>query len=79
MSDPSPRFGRIPDGIQRSGLSRSKLYGLAAQNPGLSDLQARIEAYELAARMQLSAPKIMDLAAESAATARFGSSWSSWA
>ena len=42
----------------------------AAQNPGLSDLQARIEAYELAARMQLSAPKIMDLAAESAATAR---------
>jgi hypothetical protein len=42
----------------------------AAQNPGLTDLEARIEAYELAARMQLSAPKIMDLAAETATTAR---------
>jgi hypothetical protein len=42
----------------------------AAAHPGLSDLQARVEAYQLAARMQLSAPKIMDLAAESAATAR---------
>jgi hypothetical protein len=42
----------------------------AAAHPGLSDLEARVEAYQLAARMQLSAPKIMDLAAESAATAR---------
>ena len=42
----------------------------AARNPGLSDLEARIEAYELAARMQLSAPKLLDLADESAATIR---------
>jgi hypothetical protein len=34
MSD-QPRFGRIPDGIRRSGLSRGKLYGLAAQHKGL--------------------------------------------
>jgi hypothetical protein len=30
-----PRFGRIPDGIRRSGLKRGKLYELAAKNPGL--------------------------------------------
>ncbi len=36
----------------------------AAANPGNSDLQARMAAYELAARMQLSAPEVADLAAE---------------
>ena len=36
MSDHSqPRFGRIPDGMARSGLSRSKLYEVASQHPGL--------------------------------------------
>ena len=30
-----PRFGRIQDGIRRSGLSRGKLYGLAAKHKGL--------------------------------------------
>jgi hypothetical protein len=29
------RFGRIPHAIDRSGLSRSELYELAAENPGL--------------------------------------------
>jgi hypothetical protein len=29
------RFGRIPDAIGRSGLSRSELYTLAAENRGL--------------------------------------------
>jgi hypothetical protein len=29
------RFGRIPDAIGRSGLSRSELYKLAAEHPGL--------------------------------------------
>jgi hypothetical protein len=29
------RFGRIPAAVQRSGLSRSKLYEYAAQHPGL--------------------------------------------
>jgi hypothetical protein len=37
----------------------------AAQHPGLTELQARINAYELAARMQLSAPEVADLASES--------------
>ena len=37
----------------------------AADNPGNSELQARMAAYELAARMQLSAPEVADLAAES--------------
>jgi hypothetical protein len=36
----------------------------AERNPGLTELQARINAYALAARMQLSAPEVMDLAAE---------------
>lgn len=38
----------------------------AARHPGESELEARIAAYELAARMQLSAPEVADLAAESA-------------
>jgi hypothetical protein len=42
----------------------------AQQNPGESELQARIAAYELAARMQLSAPEVSDLSSESAATHR---------
>lgn len=37
----------------------------AAENPGLSELQARINAYQLAARMQLSAPEVANLDAES--------------
>jgi uncharacterized protein (DUF1501 family) len=40
----------------------------AAQHPGDARLAARIAAYELAARMQLSAPEAADLAKESAAT-----------
>lgn len=40
----------------------------ADQHPGESDLQARVAAYELAARMQLAAPEVTHLAAESAAT-----------
>lgn len=31
----NPRFGRIPDAKRRSGLSRGKLYEIAAENPGL--------------------------------------------
>ncbi|MBM3729008.1 MAG: DUF1501 domain-containing protein [Acidobacteria bacterium] len=40
----------------------------AERHPGPSDLQARIAAYELAARMQLSAPEASDLSRESKAT-----------
>jgi hypothetical protein len=39
-----------------------------AQNPGDSRLDARIESYELAAKMQLSAPEVLDLAKETRAT-----------
>jgi hypothetical protein len=42
----------------------------AADHPGSTELRARISAYELAARMQLSAPEVGDLASESATTAR---------
>jgi hypothetical protein len=41
------------------------------RNPGHSELSARVAAYELAARMQLSAPEAADLSRESAATLRF--------
>ena len=40
----------------------------AAATPGLTELRARMAAYELAGRMQLSAPEVMDLGTESAAT-----------
>ena len=40
----------------------------AARHPGDKELLARIASYELAARMQLSAPEVTDLAAESPAT-----------
>ncbi len=42
----------------------------AIEHPGNSELQARMEAYQLAARMQLSAPEVTDLASESQATHR---------
>jgi hypothetical protein len=38
------------------------------RNPGDTELTARIAAYELAARMQLSAPEVSDLSKETAAT-----------
>ncbi|MBK9167455.1 MAG: DUF1501 domain-containing protein [Bryobacterales bacterium] len=40
----------------------------AARFPGDSDLEARIASYELAARMQLSAPEVSDFSKETAAT-----------
>ena len=42
----------------------------SAQHAGHSDLAARIAAYELAARMQLSAPEVTDISRESAETLR---------
>ncbi len=42
----------------------------AARHPGAGDLRARMAAYALAARMQLSAPEVADLGAESEATHR---------
>jgi hypothetical protein len=43
----------------------------AARNPGLSELKARINAYQLAARMQLSAPQVADLNTETQIMRRF--------
>lgn len=43
----------------------------AERHPGESELRARMEAYELAARMQLAAPRVRDLALESAFTHTF--------
>jgi hypothetical protein len=40
----------------------------AEQNPGDSRLEARIASYELAARMQLSAPEVLDISNETEAT-----------
>jgi len=40
----------------------------AAERPGDSQLAARIESYQLAARFQLAAPELLDLGGESAAT-----------
>jgi len=62
----------LPQGItpRKESASRDFLRLLnerhLARNPGLSELQARMEAYELAARMQLSAPEATDLGAEPA-------------
>ena len=75
MSDQQPiRNLTRPDAISQSDdiASRELLAKLnrrfAAANPVESDLQARVAAYELAARMQLSAPEVSDLAQESATT-----------
>lgn len=43
----------------------------AREHSGFSELSARMAAYELAARMQLSAPEVTDLSGESAETLRF--------
>ena len=44
--------------------------GHLATRPGDSRLEARIQSYELAARLQLSAPEVLDLSKETAATKR---------
>jgi hypothetical protein len=72
MSDQQPiRNLARPDSISESEEAESRrllaqLNGnFAAANPAESDLQARVAAYELAARMQLSAPEVSDLSRES--------------
>ncbi len=60
----------LPSGVSagQEAASRDFLRLLNEQhldrNPGLSELQARMHSYELAARMQLSAPEVSDLGAE---------------
>jgi hypothetical protein len=55
------------DGLRRLAAMNRRH---AARHPGDSRLESRIASYELAARMQLSAPEALDLAGESAATRR---------
>ena len=68
---------RSPQGTTPSGEKtlRSFLAQLNGEfekrHPGHSDLSARIAAYELAARMQLSAPEVTDISKESAETLKF--------
>ena len=50
------------------GLLRELNAGHKEQNPGDSRLDARIASYELAARMQLSAPEALDVSKETATT-----------
>jgi hypothetical protein len=60
----------VPDGVQRDGMEF--LAGLnrehQKQYPHETELEARIQNYELAARMQLRAAEAIDLSRESAAT-----------
>jgi hypothetical protein len=61
------QFSAATDAATRSFLQRLNERHLA-QFPGDSELAARISSYELAARMQLSVPKVTDLSTESAHT-----------
>lgn len=51
-------------------LLREMNLGHAAERPGDSQLTARLESYELAARLQLSAPELLDVSGETEATKR---------
>jgi hypothetical protein len=74
IADLAPPDGArfITEDASRDGLLLLQQFNRAhlAANPGDSRLEARIHAYELAARMQLSAPEACDLAGESAVTRR---------
>jgi len=65
-----PRYGFVTPDADRDGLSLLHTMNRrhAELNPGDSRLEARITSYELAAKMQLSAPEAFDLARETAAT-----------
>jgi uncharacterized protein (DUF1501 family) len=62
----------ITPASEREGLDLlAQLNGLQqAQTPGDSRLDARVRSYELAARMQLAVPEVLDLRTETAATTR---------
>lgn len=74
-SNPLP-FGRRADGVsadeQRSQFSLVDQWNraVAEERPDDQQLRARIKAYELAYRMQISAPEVLDLASETAETQR---------
>ncbi len=75
MSDQQPIRNLLrPSSIEASEESTSRALldrlnrRFAAEHPGESDLQARVAAYQLAARMQLSAPEVSELDRESTIT-----------
>ena len=73
VSDLFPPEGHaLPDDAEREGRGFLRDLNLthAADRPGDSLLSARIASYELAARLQLSAPEVTDLRGETAATRR---------
>ena len=59
-------------GVQRANLDFLRKQNTAhlGDRPGESELEARIENFELAARMQLDAPKVLDLSRETKSTKR---------
>lgn len=77
-SSPVPIANLHPPAGARQVTKESEFEGLAlaralnqdhlAQHPGDSRLEARLASYELAARLQLSAPEVLDLSRETAET-----------
>ncbi len=63
-----PKGSSLQDEKQVRDFIQKLNAGHAEQNPGHSELAARIASYELAARMQLSAPEVTDFSKESKAT-----------
>jgi hypothetical protein len=65
-----PEEAGLSSEAQREGLDLlNRLnYAHEAERPGDSRLEARIASYELAARLQLSAPEVLDLSRESVTT-----------
>jgi len=61
------RVSEAEDGATRDFLGKINAQH-AERYPGAGDLRARMAAYQLAARMQLSAPEVADLTRETAAT-----------
>jgi hypothetical protein len=70
--NPPPTAKFITKESEKAGLALLQQMNRdhAAQNEGDSRLDARIASYELAARMQLSAPEVLDLSKETDATRR---------
>ena len=67
---PPKSFEMASPARDRAGLSLLKKLNKIHNSPrtGFSELEARIKAYEMAARLQLSAPEVTDLKGESEAT-----------
>ncbi|MCC7237483.1 MAG: DUF1501 domain-containing protein [Bryobacterales bacterium] len=67
---PPPDNGFITDASERDGLALlgRMNHAYAKERAGDSRLDARVASYEMAARLQLSAPRVLDVASESEAT-----------